>query len=33
MGREDAKLLERAFSHFVKKLRMRKPGGKLLEML
>jgi hypothetical protein len=33
MGREDAKLLERVFSYFTKKLRMGKPDGKLLEML
>jgi hypothetical protein len=33
MGREDAKLLKRIFSHFTKKLRMRKPDDKLLEML
>jgi hypothetical protein len=33
IGREDAKLLERVFSHFTKKLRMKKPDGKLLEML
>jgi hypothetical protein len=33
MRREDTKLLERVFSHFAKKLRMRKPDGKLLEML
>jgi hypothetical protein len=33
MGREDGKLLEIVFSHFAKKIRMRKPDGKLLEML
>jgi hypothetical protein len=33
MEREDAKLLKRVFSHFAKKLRTGKPGGKLLEML
>jgi hypothetical protein len=33
MGREDAKLLERVFSHFIKKLRMTKPDDKLLELL
>jgi hypothetical protein len=33
MRREDAKLLERVFSHFTKKLRMGKLDGKLLEIL
>jgi hypothetical protein len=33
MEKEDAKLLERVFSHFAKKLRMGKSDGKLLEML
>jgi hypothetical protein len=33
MGREDAKLLEKVFFYFAKKLRMRKPDDKLLEML
>jgi hypothetical protein len=33
MGSEDAKLLERVFSHFAKKLKMGKQDGKLLEML
>jgi hypothetical protein len=32
MGREDAKLLERVFSYFAKKLRIGKPDGKLLEI-
>jgi hypothetical protein len=33
MGSEDTKLLERVFSYFVKKLKMEKLDGKLLEML
>jgi hypothetical protein len=33
MGREDAKLLEKVFSHFTKQLRMKKPDDKLLEIL
>jgi hypothetical protein len=33
MGKEDAKLLERAFSYFAKKLRIGKPDCKQLEML
>lgn len=33
MGKEDGKLFERFFSHFAKKLRIRKEDGKLLEML
>jgi hypothetical protein len=33
MEREDAKLLERTFSHFAKKLRIGKPDGKPLEIL
>jgi hypothetical protein len=33
IGKEDAKLLKRIFSHFAKKLRKEKSDSKLLEML